>query len=259
MDPHIPMLKPVLVLTILLMVVGLSDGQDGGVSLTKKPYVRTGYEVTLSGTIKLTGKRAMPRRIDMSADLVCYQVNPDPKTEDVVGRKGKLANVFVYVKSVALDSYTFDQPGSSAVLEHKGCRYVPHVLGMRVGQPLTILNSDPTYHNTHTTPKSNLEWNQTQSPGSPPLKKTFDQPDFMPFKDNQHPWEEAYVGVFAHPFFAISDESGNYRMEGLPPGRYTVVVRHETLGEKTVDITLVPGEARDLSFSFDAEDHWSIL
>lgn len=255
MGPHFWMLKPTLALTVLGMVTVLAIGQSGGVSPGKKRYARTGNEVTLSGTIKLTGKRAKPRRIDMSTDLVCYQVNPDPKTEDVVGSKGKLANVFVYVKSVALDSYTFDQPGSPAVLEHKGCRYVPHVLGMRVGQPLTILNRDPTYHNTHATPKTNPVWNQSQSPGSPPLKMTFDQPDFMPFRDNQHPWEEAYVGVFAHPFFAISNESGNYRIEGLPPGRYTVVVRHETLGEKTVDITLVPGEARDLGFSFDVEDH----
>lgn len=255
MGLHFWLLKPALTFTTFWLIAMLSIGQDGRVSPDKKPYVRTGNEVTLSGTIKLTGKPTKPRRIDMSTDLVCYQVNPDPKTEDIVGNKGKLANVFVYVESVALDSYTFDQPGSPAVLEHKGCRYMPHVLGMRVGQPLTIVNGDPTYHNTHPVPNSNPEWNQSQSPGSPPLKKIFDRPDFIPFKDNQHPWEEAYVGVFAHPFFAISDESGNYRIKGLPPGRYTVVVHHETLGEQTVDITLVSGEARDLSFSFDAKDH----
>lgn len=255
MCPHFQMLKFTLLLTILLVVVIVSAGQDGSVSATRKPYVRTGNEVTLSGTIKLTGKRPKPSRIDMSADLVCYQVNPDPKTEDVVGSKGKLANVFIYVKSEALNSYSFEQPGSTAKLEHKGCRYLPHVLGMRVGQPLTILNRDPTYHNTHPTPGSNVDWNQSQAPGSPPLKTTFDQPDFIPFKDNQHPWEKAYVAVFAHPFFAISDEDGNYKITGLPPGRYTVVVRHETLGEKTFEVTLVPGEAKDLNVSFDAEDH----
>jgi hypothetical protein len=236
------------------MLVVWSAGQDAAVSPTKKPYVRTGNEAKLSGTIKLDGKRAKPRRIDMSADVVCYQVNSDPKTEDVVSNKGNLANVFIYVKSEALDSYTFEPPDSPATLEHKGCRYVPHVLGMRVGQPLAILNSDPTYHNTHPTPKSNSEWNQTQSPGSPALKKTFDQPDLIPFKDNQHPWERGYVGVFAHPFFAISDESGNYRIEGLPPGRYTVVCHHEIFGEKTVEVTLVAGEAKDLGFSFDARE-----
>jgi hypothetical protein len=253
MCPHILVLKPALALMTLWLVAVLSSGQGGGMSPNKKPYVQTGHEGTLSGTIKLTGKRAKPRRIDMSADLVCYQVNPDPKTEDVVGSKGKLANVFVYVKSVALDSYTFDQPDSPAVLEHKGCRYLPHVLGMRVGQPLTVLNRDPTYHNTHPTLKSNVDWNQSQAPGSPPLKTTFDQPDFIPFKDNQHPWEQAYVAVFAHPFFAISDDNGNYKIKGLPPGQYTVVVRHETLGEKTVDVTLAADESKDLSFSFDAE------
>ena len=254
MCPHFRILKVILVLTILLIVVALSAGQDAAVSPTRKPYVRTGNEATLSGTIKLDGKRAKPRRIDMSADVVCYQVNPDPKTEDLVGNKGSLANVFVYVMSDSLASYTFEQPGSPATLEHKGCRYVPHVLGMRVGQPLTILNSDPTYHNTHPIPQSNSEWDQTQPPGSASLKKIFDQPDFIPFRDNQHPWERAYVGVFAHPFFAISDESGNYRIEGLPPGRYTVVFRHETLGEKTVDVMLGPSEIKDLDFSFEARE-----
>ena len=62
------------------------------------------------------------------------------------------------------------------------------------------------------------------------------------------------MGVFAHPFFAISDESGNYRIEGLPPGRYTVVFRHEILGEKTVDVMLGPSEVKDLDFSFEARE-----
>lgn len=256
MGPQFWISKPVLTLTIVWLAVGLlATTQGGGISLSKKPYVRTGNEVKLSGTITLTGKRAKPRQIDMSADIVCYQVNPDPKTEDVVGNKGKLANAFVYVTGAALDSYTFDQPDSPVVLEHKGCRYAPHVLGLQVGQLLTILNRDPTYHNSHPIPANNREWDQTQSPGSPPLKTTFEHPDFVSFRDNQHPWQKAYVAVFAHPFFAISDESGSYRIEGLPPGQYTVVVRHETLGEKTLDVTLTPGESRDLNFNFDTVDH----
>lgn len=232
----------------------LSSGQEGVVSVAKNPYVRTGYEATLSGTISLTGKRPKPLVIDMSADPVCYDVNQEPTTEFVMGNKGKLANVFIYVKSEALDAYTFEQLTSPAVLEHKGCRYAPHVLGMRVGQPLVILNSDPTTHNTHPTPKNNKEWNQSQPVDSSPIRVAFDRPEaFVPFKDNQHPWEKAYVGVFAHPFFAISDEFGNYRIEGLPPGHYTVVAWHERFGEQTTEVTLVPGEARDISFSFEAK------
>jgi hypothetical protein len=129
------------------------------------------------------------------------------------------------------------------------------VLGLQVGQRLTIINNDATYHITHTFAKKNRDWIQSQSPGAPPLKKTFEQPEFIPLKDDQHPWQEGYLGVFAHPFFAISDESGDYKIEGLPPGRYTVVARHETLGEQTVEITLGADESREVGFTFDTEDH----
>ena len=255
MRPHFPVLNLILALTALCVIIVLPPGQDGGTSPNKKPYVPTGDEVTLSGTIRLTGKRPKPSKIDMAADVVCYQVNPDPETEDVVGSKGKLANVFIYVKSEVLDSYKFEQTASPATLEHKGCRYVPHVLGIRVGQRLTIINRDPTYHNTYTTPRSNPEWNQSQGPKSPPLKKSFDQPELISFTDIQHPWQRAYVAVFPHPFFAVSDEDGNYRIKGLPPGRYTLVFHHETFGEKAVDVTLVSREAKELDLSFEAEGH----
>jgi len=242
-----------LIVASLSAAAALSAGQDAGVSAPKRPYVRTGSEVTLSGTISLTGKRPKPHIIDMWADPVCREVNANPTTEWVVGHKGKLANVFVYVKSEALDAYAFEPPTSTPVIEHKGCRYVPHMLGMRVGQVLTVLNSDPTTHNTHPTPKINEEWNQSQPPGGTPLTISFKHREvFIPLKDNQHPWEKAYVGVFDHPFFTISDEFGNYRIEGLPPGQYTVVAWHESFGEKTVEITFVAGEARDVSFTFDA-------
>ncbi|MGH9933318.1 MAG: carboxypeptidase regulatory-like domain-containing protein [Pyrinomonadaceae bacterium] len=249
----LPMLKLTLVITTCLAVAVLSSGQDAGVSTTKKPYVRTGYEATLSGTITFTGKRPKTLLIDMSADPPCYDLNPEPTTESVVTNKRHLANVLVYVRSEALNSYKFEPTDSPAMLEHRGCRYVPHVLGMEVGQPLNIFNSDSIIHNTHAVSKNNSDWNQTQPAGTPPLKHTFQEPDLIAFKDNQHPWEKAYVGVFVHPFFAVSDELGNYRIEGLPPGKYTVVAWHEGFGEKTEEITVVPDEARNLRFTFAAK------
>lgn len=241
-------------MTALFALAALSAGQDAGVSVPKKPYTRNGSEATLSGTVSLTGKRPQPLRIDTSADPVCTQANPHLTTEWAIGRKGKLANVFVYVKSAALDAYTFELPDSVAILEHKGCRYVPHLLGVRVGQLLTVINSDSTTHNTHPTPKANSEWNQSQPAGGEPITTSFKRSEvFFPFKDNQHPWEKAYVGVFDHPFFAITDEDGNFSMDGLPPGDYTIVAWHELYGEKTMELTLIPAEARHVSFSFDVE------
>ena len=189
----------------------------------------------------------------MSADPDCYKTNPRPKTEWFEGRQGKLANVLVYATSEVLDSYAFEQPDSPVVLLQKGCRYEPHVLGLRVGQTLSIENLDETQNNVHPTPKLNPEWNQSQPVGAAPLLKTFMRPEIsIPFKDNMHPWKKAYVGVFIHPFFAVTDADGNYSIQGLPPGSYTITAWHERLGEKKVDLVIVPGESRFLAFDFSA-------
>jgi plastocyanin len=230
----------------------LSVGQSTE-ALAKKRYTHTGREAALSGRITISGNVPKPLFIDQSADPVCSEANPDARTEWVVANKGMLANVFIYVKGEALQAYTFDLPSSPAMLEHKGCRYEPHMLGMRVGQQLEIFNRDSTMHNTHAMSQINSDWNQTHPPETPPLKHTFQQPEILPFKDNQHPWEKAYVGVFDHPFFSVSDMLGSYRIGNLPPGNYTVVAWHERLGEKTMEVTLVPGEARDVSFNFESK------
>ena len=163
--------------------------------------------------------------------------------------------MLVYVSSSTFDNYTCETPTSTVVLEHKGCRYEPHVLRMQAGQRLSITNSDSIQHNTHPTPKNNSEWNQTQAPGAPPILKTFQRAEVLiPFRDNHHPWEKAYVGVFSHPFFAVSDALGNYRIEGLPPGSYKITAWHEELGEKTAEVTVVPGESRFVGFTFAATD-----
>jgi hypothetical protein len=217
--------------------------------------VRTGQEATLTGTITFTGKPPKPFLIDMSADPFCVASNPKLETEWFVVNNEKVANVLIYVSGSPLDNYTFETPTSTVELEHKGCRYEPHVLGMQAGQRLSITNSDSTHHNTHPTPKNNGEWNQTQSPGAPPILKTFQRAEVaIPFKDNQHPWEKAYVGVFNHPFFAVSDALGNYRIEGLPPGSYKITAWHEQLGEKTVEVTVIPGESRFVGFTFAVTD-----
>ncbi len=121
-----------------------------------------------------------------------------------------------------------------------------------MGQVLTISNSDPTQHNTHPTPRNNPEWNQSQSLDAPAVSRTFLRAEtFIPFKDNQHPWEKAYVGVFSHPFFAITDGSGGYRIEGLPQGDYTLVAWHERFGEKTMEITIGSTETKNIDFTFE--------
>jgi len=245
---------PIIVLTTLITILSTvylksATGQN------KPIYKPTGEEASLVGTISFAGVPPEPRQIDMSADPICETVNPESATlptEDVIVTDGKLANVFIYVRAAdPLDAYSFDAPSTEVTLEHKGCRYVPHMLGLQTEQTLKILNSDPTTHNTHPTPKNNREWNQSQMPGAV-IEQRFASPElFIPIRDNQHPWERAYVGVFSHPFFAVSNKDGGYRIAGLPPGQYTIVAWHEKYGEQKIDISVGSREQRTLDFTFN--------
>jgi len=154
----------------------------------------------------------------------------------------------------ALETYRFEDPDSEVVLQHKNCQFSPRVLGIRTGQKLSIVNADPTFHNTHAVPRANPEWNQSQPSDGPPIVKTFRRPELLiPVKDNQHPWEKAYISVMDHPFFAVTDEQGNYEIRGLPPGKYKLVMWHEVLGEQEIEITLQPNENKRLDVLFSSE------
>ncbi len=246
-------IKFVCVCASLCLLAALAPAQDSTpITTAKTPYVRTGNEATLAGTVNLIGKRPKRLLIDSSPDPVCGE---NIRTEWFEGEKGRLANVVVYVKSEALEGLTFEPPAAAVTLEHRNCSYVPHVVAMQAGQRLMMLNADLTHHNTHPIPKHNREWNLTQMQGSAPLVKVFELPELaIPFKDNQHPWEKAYLSIFSHPFFAVTDRNGNFKIEGLPPGAYTLISWHERLGEKTTEVVLLPGETKDLSFAFEAPE-----
>src|SRR5262249_45718632 len=94
-------------------------------------YKSTGSEGTIVGTVSFAGTPPEPRRIDTSADPVCGTLSPDLTTDWLIVNDHKLANVFVYVRGNNLNLYSFEAPAPTVVLEHKGCRYVPHVFGMQ--------------------------------------------------------------------------------------------------------------------------------
>jgi hypothetical protein len=223
----------------------------------KRPtYKPTGGEGAIKGTISFVGTPQEPRRLDTSADPICEQVNPGQTDEWYVVTNQKLANVVVYIRGESLNGYSFTAPSNEVTLEHKGCRYVPHVLGVQTQQTVRVLNNDPTTQNTHATPKNNPDWNQSQPAAAAALELRFASPEmFVPMKDNQHPWEHAYIGVFPHPFFSVSNTDGSYEISGIPPGQYVVVAWHEKLGEQTADVFVGLTELKKVDFSFKASDH----
>ena len=207
------------------------------------------------GTVALTGAVPKNEAIRMNADPVCLKEATGPQFQQtfVVGGDGKtLGNVFVYVKD-GLGNYVFDPPAGSATLDQKGCRYTPHVFGVRVNQPIEIINSDPTLHNIHALPKNNREFNNGQPIQGMKMNHTFTAAEVMvPFKCDVHGWMNAYVGVLDHPYFTVTGENGTFELKGLPPGTYTVEAWHERLGASTQSVTVGEKETKEITFTFDA-------
>jgi plastocyanin len=206
---------------------------------------------TLSGVVKFQGMAPKPKNIDMSSDPNCAKAHPTPATteEVVVDGDNDLANVIVYV-SDGLGDRTFQPPDQPAVFEQKGCQYKPHVLALQAKQKLDVVNSDETTHNIHPSPNNNREWNMTQ-PHGVPLEQTFAREEIaIPVKCNIHPWMKGYIGVFRHPYFAVSDKKGGFNLKDLPPGSYTITAWHEKLGTQTQKITVGAGDTKTLDFTF---------
>jgi plastocyanin len=205
---------------------------------------------TISGTINYTGPDP-DTAIAMNADPNCAALHQQTvETEKVVANDGKLANVFVYVKT-GLEGKTFPTPTEKKVLDQKGCQYFPHVQGIQVGQPLEIKNSDATLHNIHALPASNQEFNQSQPFQDQKFDKVFDKPEIMvPIKCDVHPWMNGYVGVVSHPYYAVSSEDGTFKIEKLPPGNYTIEAWHEELGTQTQQVTVDPNGTATMDLTF---------
>lgn len=117
------------------------------------------------------------------------------------------------------------------MLDQVGCMYRPRVAGMRVGGALRVKNSDPTNHNVNIRSLRNEGSNQVQGAGAPdfvwrPSKREVP----VPIECNAHPWMRAWVGVFDHPWFAVSDADGAFDIAGLPAGSYEIEAWHESFG-----------------------------
>lgn len=243
------------VLALMFTVIGCGGSQNApSDSSSSAPVVNPVNQATagaITGTITVEGPVPQPQPIRMSADPNCERTAAGATSETfVVGEGGALQNVFVYVKD-GLGDLKFPTPSTPVVLDQKGCRYVPHVFGVQVGQPVEVVNSDATLHNVHAVPAANRQFNTGQPIQGMRFTHTFSTKEVMvPFKCDVHNWMNAYVGVLDHPFFAVTGADGTFSVKGLPPGTYTIEAWHEKLGTRTQNVTIGEKETGNADFTF---------
>ena len=209
------------------------------------------------GVINLKGTPPAEKELTpLKADANCgaMYANSTPTTHFyVVGPKGELADVVVSLKGVTGKSTGASAP--PAVLDQKGCLYVPQILAIQTGQKLIVKNSDPCVHNVHATPTvaGNPESNQVQMAGGPDLDYAYAQPEaFLRFKCDVHPWMFAWVTVVDSPYYCVSDKDGKFVIKNVPPGKYTVEAAHRKLGSQTQEVEVKDGDAT-ANFTFEVK------
>jgi plastocyanin len=206
----------------------------------------------VNGTVHFEGKPPERIKIDMSQDPACA-LGDDNYTEQYVVHEGKLANVYVYVKSgpATIVADTANR-NDAVVMDQKGCRYTPHVIAVKRGGFVEFRNSDSTMHNIHTLPAGDAKQvDISQAPKGSPQTMQFNQPEIMmPVRCNNHPWMNAFINVADTSFFAVTDKDGHFNIEGLPAGTYVLGAVHEKMGEQTITITVKPHETSKADFSF---------
>jgi len=201
----------------------------------------------ITGRVTLKGMPPPERAVDLKSYAALAAKHPNGLTTRhyQASRDGGLQHVLVYVRG-SFDGVTFEAPRTSPVLDHADGLFQPYVMGIRVGQQLQLKCSDGTICGFHATPKANQEFVMT--PGEGTVPRTFTNPEVpVRFKCDLHPWNYAYVGVFAHPYFAVTDEQGRFTIRGVPAGKYSVEIFHPRSGTSAKPI-IVTDQPADVDF-----------
>jgi plastocyanin len=208
---------------------------------------------SVTGTVTFDGKVPTLKPLTMDADPACAKKHSGPVPSEmlVLGAGNTMGNILVWVSKGLPAGKTWPAPSTPVVLDQKGCVYVPHVMGIMVGQAYRILNSDGILHNVHALPKINRGFNRPMPATVKESSATFDkaEPVFQ-IKCDVHPWMSAYVGVFTHPFFSVTGKDGKFTLSGLDAGTYEITAWHERLGTQTASVTVAANESKAQNFKF---------
>ena len=199
---------------------------------------------TISGTVKYDGTPPVPRKVEVTKDKDVCALHPHFEEDLLVDSSGGIANAVVIVKGAKGDM----KPGD-VKFEQKGCDYVPHVLAFPAGSTVDIINADGILHNIHTYSTKNPPFNMAQPKFKKVIQRKVDQPEVIKVTCDAHGWMHAWWVATDTPYFAVTDDKGNYSIAGVPPGDYQVEVWQEKLGTEDQKVDVKDGATATSNFS----------
>jgi plastocyanin len=179
-----------------------------------------------------------PLKASDAVQKVCGAQIPDRTL--LVDGSGGLANAVVFLAAAAKMPPGAESPQAPAVVDQRRCEYWPPVLALRAGTAIEVHNSDPLLHNVHAKDSSQLFNFAMPIQGLKVRKQLPSSPMLIHLSCDVHPWMHAVIRTFDHPYFAITDGSGRYRLAGVPSGRQKLVFWHQRFPERTIVTDALP-------------------
>jgi hypothetical protein len=220
---------------LILLVLAASSVRAAD---TAKPYDKAS-KGGIKGVISFEGEAPKQGAIDTGGDNYCHKHHEDTplKSETVVVNDGKVQNAVIYISTGAERYNDYPVPAEPVILDQIGCRYVPHVIAAQLDQKVHVKNSDATKHNVHLVGGGgDLSLSQDAQTQVDPIPEKKLVVGFTDIGCDVHKWMSAKLAIFDHPFFAVSNEKGEFTIKGVPDGDYELTVWHESADKKLIKL-----------------------
>jgi len=153
----------------------------------------------------------------------------------------------VYLESAPRGAFEQSEPGH-AVMDQRNETFVPHVLAITTGTIVDFPNSDRIYHNVFSLSKTK-RFDLGRYPVGHSKQVRFDQPGIVRVFCDIHSHMNAFILVFSHPFFAVTDADGRYHIDNVPPGSYNVIAWNEGVSSESRPAAVPDGGVAELDFT----------
>ncbi len=226
----------------------LKQGRDAGrvfvfilVAVWGVSAAGTAWGGSIKGSVRYVGPPVKKKRLKVTIDDYICGKSKDAKGL-ILSPQGGIRNAVVSLRippgMEPRAQMKVSAPISPAVeLDQKKCVFLPHVIVVPVGGTLKILNSDRLLHNVHSRSKTNRTFNRAQPRGRT-ISVKFGKPEIIRLVCDLHSWMQSWIVVAEHAYYAVTDSRGNFRLDGVPPGKYTLRVWQESLGNMTREVTV---------------------
>jgi plastocyanin len=190
---------------------------------------------TIKGNIRYVGAPIEKKKTAVTIDQ--YVCGKEKEPEDLLlSSNNGVRNAVVSLQNVPPGAKR-DWNFPAAKMDQKECSFMPRVVIVPAGGTVEFLNSDRLLHNVRSAGKENPPFNRAQ-PHARSISFAFKQPELLRVDCDLHSWMRGWVVVAEHPFYAVTNEQGEFTLENVPRGKYTLQVWQESLGNVTQEVVV---------------------